>query len=121
MYDIYKDVYYIIIPYAYTILYNPTYNVYYHKHMLAYIHIYSYIWITGRVDDVINPSGHRIGTAEVESALVACPEVSIYTHKLFLCLCMYIVYFIYMGVTMAFWCVMMIGIRGCCGRLSSRS
>ncbi len=29
-----------------------------------------YYWITGRVDDVINPSGHRIGTAEVESALV---------------------------------------------------
>lgn len=28
------------------------------------------------MDDVINPSGHRIGTAEVESALVACPEVS---------------------------------------------
>ena len=35
-----------------------------------------YYWITGRVDDVINPSGHRIGTAEVESALVACEEVS---------------------------------------------
>lgn len=35
-----------------------------------------YYWITGRVDDVINPSGHRMGTAEVESALVACPEVS---------------------------------------------
>jgi acetyl-CoA synthetase len=35
-----------------------------------------YYWITGRVDDVINPSGHRIGTAEVESALVACPAVS---------------------------------------------
>eukprot|EP01041_Mallomonas_annulata_P004796 gene4796-9562_t len=35
-----------------------------------------YYWITGRVDDVINPSGHRIGTAEVESALVACSEVS---------------------------------------------
>ena len=32
--------------------------------------------ILGRVDDVINPSGHRIGTAEIESALVACPEVS---------------------------------------------
>jgi hypothetical protein len=30
-----------------------------------------YIWITGRVDDVLNVSGHRIGTAEVESALVA--------------------------------------------------
>ena len=35
-----------------------------------------YYWITGRVDDVINPSGHRIGTAEIESALVACPQVS---------------------------------------------
>lgn len=35
-----------------------------------------YYTITGRVDDVINPSGHRIGTAEVESALVACSEVS---------------------------------------------
>nr|QKY14946.1 acetyl-coenzyme a synthetase (ACSA) [Polytomella parva] len=33
-----------------------------------------YIWITGRVDDVINVSGHRIGTAEVESALVAHPQ-----------------------------------------------
>jgi acetyl-CoA synthetase len=32
-----------------------------------------YYWITGRVDDVINVSGHRMGTAEVESALVA-PE-----------------------------------------------
>jgi acetyl-CoA synthetase len=34
-----------------------------------------YYWITGRVDDVINVSGHRIGTAEVESALVAHPMV----------------------------------------------
>jgi acetyl-CoA synthetase len=33
-------------------------------------------WITGRVDDVINVSGHRIGTAEVESALVAHPHVA---------------------------------------------
>jgi acetyl-CoA synthetase len=33
-------------------------------------------WITGRVDDVINVSGHRIGTAEVESALVAHPKVA---------------------------------------------
>lgn len=33
-------------------------------------------WITGRVDDVINVSGHRIGTAEVESALVAHPAVA---------------------------------------------
>ncbi len=35
-----------------------------------------YYWITGRVDDVINISGHRMGTAEVESALVAHPLVS---------------------------------------------
>jgi acetyl-CoA synthetase len=35
-----------------------------------------YYWITGRVDDVINVSGHRMGTAEVESALVAHPMVS---------------------------------------------
>ena len=33
-------------------------------------------WITGRVDDVINVSGHRMGTAEVESALVAHPQVA---------------------------------------------
>ena len=36
----------------------------------------SYYWITGRVDDVINVSGHRMGTAEVESALVSHPKVS---------------------------------------------
>ncbi|MDC0110186.1 acetate--CoA ligase [Alphaproteobacteria bacterium] len=35
-----------------------------------------YFWITGRVDDVINVSGHRMGTAEVESALVAHPDVA---------------------------------------------
>ena len=35
-----------------------------------------YYWITGRVDDVINVSGHRMGTAEVESALVAHPKIS---------------------------------------------
>ncbi|HHN67691.1 MAG TPA: acetyl-coenzyme A synthetase, partial [Thermopetrobacter sp.] len=35
-----------------------------------------YYWITGRVDDVLNVSGHRMGTAEVESALVAHPAVS---------------------------------------------
>ena len=33
-------------------------------------------WITGRVDDVLNVSGHRIGTAEIESALVAHPTVA---------------------------------------------
>ncbi len=35
-----------------------------------------YWWITGRVDDVLNVSGHRMGTAEVESALVAHPHVA---------------------------------------------
>jgi acetyl-CoA synthetase len=35
-----------------------------------------YYWITGRVDDVINVSGHRMGTAEVESALVSHPAVT---------------------------------------------
>jgi acetyl-CoA synthetase len=35
-----------------------------------------YYWLTGRVDDVINVSGHRLGTAEVESALVAHPAVA---------------------------------------------
>ena len=37
---------------------------------------HGYYWITGRVDDVINVSGHRLGTAEVESALVAHPKVA---------------------------------------------
>ena len=35
-----------------------------------------YYWITGRVDDVLNVAGHRMGTAEIESALVAHPKVS---------------------------------------------
>lgn len=35
-----------------------------------------YWWITGRMDDVLNVSGHRLGTAEIESALVAHPDVS---------------------------------------------
>ncbi|MFT6330900.1 MAG: acetyl-CoA synthetase [Bermanella sp.] len=35
-----------------------------------------YFWITGRVDDVLNVSGHRLGTAEIESALVAHPDVA---------------------------------------------
>jgi acetyl-CoA synthetase len=35
-----------------------------------------YYWITGRVDDVLNVSGHRMGTAEVESALVSHPKVA---------------------------------------------
>jgi acetyl-CoA synthetase len=41
-----------------------------------FIDAYGYYWITGRVDDVINVSGHRLGTAEVESALVAHPTVA---------------------------------------------
>jgi acetyl-CoA synthetase len=35
-----------------------------------------YYWITGRVDDVLNVSGHRMGTAEIESSLVAHPAVA---------------------------------------------
>ena len=35
-----------------------------------------YFWLTGRVDDVINVSGHRLGTADIESALVAHPAVA---------------------------------------------
>jgi len=35
-----------------------------------------YFWIMGRLDDVINVSGHRLGTAEIESALVAHPNVA---------------------------------------------
>jgi len=35
-----------------------------------------YVWLMGRIDDVINVSGHRLGTAEIESALVAHPAVA---------------------------------------------
>jgi acetyl-CoA synthetase len=35
-----------------------------------------YFWIMGRVDDVLNVAGHRLGTAEIESALVSCPGVA---------------------------------------------
>ena len=35
-----------------------------------------YFWIMGRIDDVMNVSGHRIGTMEVESALVSHPDVA---------------------------------------------
>ncbi len=35
-----------------------------------------YYWITGRVDDVLNVSGHRMGTAEIESALVAFDKIA---------------------------------------------
>ncbi|MBI2302767.1 MAG: acetate--CoA ligase [Armatimonadetes bacterium] len=37
---------------------------------------HGYVWVTGRVDDVLNVSGHRMGTAEVESALVSHPSVA---------------------------------------------
>jgi acetyl-CoA synthetase len=35
-----------------------------------------YFWVIGRIDDVVNVSGHRLSTAEVESAIVAHPEVA---------------------------------------------
>ena len=35
-----------------------------------------YFWVMGRVDDVLNVAGHRLGTAEIESALVSCPGVA---------------------------------------------
>ena len=37
---------------------------------------YGYFWVMGRVDDVLNVAGHRLGTAEIESALVSCPGVA---------------------------------------------
>jgi len=61
------------------------------RYMLTYLNVYKgyyftgdsamkdadgFTWIIGRVDDVLNVSGHRIGTAEVESALVAHPSVA---------------------------------------------
>lgn len=42
----------------------------------AYRDADGYFWITGRIDDVLNVSGHRLGTAEVESALVSHPAVA---------------------------------------------
>ncbi len=42
----------------------------------AYCDEDGYFWITGRIDDVINVSGHRIGTAEVEGALTSCEQVA---------------------------------------------
>jgi acetyl-CoA synthetase len=35
-----------------------------------------YYWITGRIDDVLNVSGHRLGTAEIESALIEHPQIA---------------------------------------------
>jgi acetyl-CoA synthetase len=61
------------------------------RYLKTYMHVYhgyyftgdsamqdedGYIWVIGRVDDVLNVSGHRIGTAEVESALVEHPAVA---------------------------------------------
>ena len=42
----------------------------------AYVDEDGYFWITGRIDDVINVSGHRMGTAEIESALISNPQVA---------------------------------------------
>jgi acyl-CoA synthetase (AMP-forming)/AMP-acid ligase II len=50
---------------------SPTYKGYYFTGDGCRRDEDGYYWITGRVDDVINVSGHRMGTAEVESALVA--------------------------------------------------
>jgi acetyl-CoA synthetase len=47
-----------------------------HRRQLAGADADGYYWITGRVDDVLNVSGHRLGTAEVESALVAHETVA---------------------------------------------
>jgi acetyl-CoA synthetase len=56
--------------------YYSTYNGYYFTGDGARRDEDGYYWITGRVDDVMNVSGHRIGTAEVESALVLHPSVA---------------------------------------------
>ena len=56
--------------------YYSTYPGYYFTGDGARRDEYGYYWITGRVDDVMNISGHRIGTAEVESALVLHPAVA---------------------------------------------
>ena len=56
--------------------YYSTYKGYYFTGDGARRDADGYYWITGRVDDVLNVSGHRIGTAEVESALVLHPAVA---------------------------------------------
>ncbi|HEY4199816.1 MAG TPA: acetate--CoA ligase [Devosiaceae bacterium] len=56
--------------------YFETYKGYYFSGDGCRRDVDGYYWITGRVDDVLNVSGHRIGTAEVESALVAHPKVA---------------------------------------------
>lgn len=56
--------------------YFSAYPGYYFTGDSAYRDEDGYYWITGRVDDVINVSGHRLGTAEIESALVLHPKVA---------------------------------------------
>ena len=56
--------------------YFATYKGYYFTGDSALRDEDGYYWVTGRVDDVINVSGHRLGTAEIESALVLHPKVA---------------------------------------------
>ena len=56
--------------------YFSTYKGYYFTGDGAMRDADGYYWITGRVDDVLNVSGHRMGTAEVESALVLHPDIA---------------------------------------------
>jgi acetyl-CoA synthetase len=56
--------------------YFSTYKGYYFTGDSALRDEDGYYWVTGRVDDVINVSGHRLGTAEIESALVLHPKVA---------------------------------------------
>ncbi len=56
--------------------YFGTYPGYYFTGDGAKRDIDGYYWITGRVDDVLNVSGHRMGTAEIESALVLHPQIA---------------------------------------------
>ncbi|MFM1895398.1 MAG: Acetyl-coenzyme synthetase [Pseudomonadota bacterium] len=56
--------------------YFSTYKGYYFTGDAAHRDVDGYYWVTGRVDDVINVSGHRLGTAEIESALVLHPQVA---------------------------------------------
>src|SRR5690606_6777900 len=56
--------------------YYSTYPGYYFSGDSARRDADGYYWVTGRVDDVINVSGHRLGTAEIESALVLHPKVA---------------------------------------------
>jgi acetyl-CoA synthetase len=60
--------------------YMQQYPGYYFTGDGAYLDQDGYVWISGRVDDVINKAGHRLGTAEIESALVtnsACAESAV--------------------------------------------